>query len=269
MEATAPRRVDVAGALRLVGWIGLLVAVIVGFGALGRGPLAVPALTDMDAWRTWASGRDPVEGLFAILRVVVVLLAWYLLGVTLLGVVARLLRWGRLVTVADLLTVPAVRRLLQTSLGLGLAGAALTSLQAVPAAEAPAPTAATVALADASADVVVLGGNSYGVMRALDGGDVAVMRAVDEHFAIGAVDQGAIAEVQGDAWHVQPGEHFWGVAEQTLTQAWSRAPSEPETVAYWQQLVEVNRPLLADPGNPDLVYPGQVFTLPAPPPAPA
>jgi nucleoid-associated protein YgaU len=33
---------------------------------------------------------------------------------------------------------------------------------------------------------------------------------------------------------------------------------------YWQRLVEANRPALADPANPDLVFPGQVFTVPDP-----
>jgi hypothetical protein len=30
----------------------------------------------------------------------------------------------------------------------------------------------------------------------------------------------------------------------------------------WRRLVEVNRPRLVDPANPDLLYPGQVLVLP-------
>ncbi len=39
-------------------------------------------------------------------------------------------------------------------------------------------------------------------------------------------------------------------------------PSDAEVVPYWLSLIQANRSTLADEGNPDLVYPGQVFTLP-------
>ncbi len=63
-------------------------------------------------------------------------------------------------------------------------------------------------------------------------------------------------------WLVAAGDHLWGIAEEALT---DRAGSEPdlrEIVGYWQDLIEVNRERLVDPGNPDLIYPGQVLVLP-------
>jgi nucleoid-associated protein YgaU len=33
-------------------------------------------------------------------------------------------------------------------------------------------------------------------------------------------------------------------------------------VPYWQSLVDANRATLADPENPDLLFSGQVLTLP-------
>ncbi|HKY14892.1 MAG TPA: phosphotransferase [Microthrixaceae bacterium] len=68
-------------------------------------------------------------------------------------------------------------------------------------------------------------------------------------------------------WTVSPGDHFWGIAERTLTEAWGRVPSDRETTRYWRALIAENRSRLADRHNPDLVYIGQVFELPPTPPA--
>jgi nucleoid-associated protein YgaU/DNA-binding SARP family transcriptional activator len=70
---------------------------------------------------------------------------------------------------------------------------------------------------------------------------------------------------------VTPGDDFWKIAERTLTDRWGRPPSNHEIAPYWRQLVEINRPRLAPPGDPDLIYPGQRFLTPpiADPTAPA
>lgn len=70
-------------------------------------------------------------------------------------------------------------------------------------------------------------------------------------------------------WSVDSGDHFWGVAEQTLTDAWGRAPTDEEVVPYWKQLIDANRDRLLPPHDPDVIYPDQRFTLPAPPTDPA
>jgi nucleoid-associated protein YgaU len=44
-------------------------------------------------------------------------------------------------------------------------------------------------------------------------------------------------------------------------------PSDAEVDDYWTRLIAVNRVRFAHGGDPDLVFPGQVFELPAPPPA--
>lgn len=40
---------------------------------------------------------------------------------------------------------------------------------------------------------------------------------------------------------VEPGDHFWAIAEDTLTETWGRAPSDDEIVPYWHQLIDENR----------------------------
>jgi hypothetical protein len=60
---------------------------------------------------------------------------------------------------------------------------------------------------------------------------------------------------------------MWGKAAAVLTDAWRRPPTDAEVVPYWQALIEANRARLADPANPDLIFAGQSFELPPPPPA--
>ncbi|MDD9371646.1 MAG: hypothetical protein PV358_16125, partial [Acidimicrobiales bacterium] len=58
------------------------------------------------------------------------------------------------------------------------------------------------------------------------------------------------------------------MAEAELAAAWGRTPTDAEIVGHWQAMVAENRPRLAPPADPDLIYPGQVFVAP-PAPAPA
>jgi nucleoid-associated protein YgaU len=82
----------------------------------------------------------------------------------------------------------------------------------------------------------------------------------------------AIAPERTDAhretWVVRPGDHLWRIAEATHTRAWGRAPSDREVDPFWRTVVEANRPSLHDPGNPDLLFPGDRITVPVPPAAP-
>jgi nucleoid-associated protein YgaU len=59
---------------------------------------------------------------------------------------------------------------------------------------------------------------------------------------------------------VQPGDNLWRIAARTMSTS-----SDGELVRYWQALVSLNRPHLRS-GDPNLIYPGEVVTLPAKPP---
>lgn len=61
---------------------------------------------------------------------------------------------------------------------------------------------------------------------------------------------------------VDPGDHFWQLAKDTLTDAWGRVPNDHELAPYWATMIELNRNRLAPPGDPNLIYPGQRFALP-------
>ncbi|MGH9187978.1 MAG: hypothetical protein ACRD0U_19555 [Acidimicrobiales bacterium] len=61
---------------------------------------------------------------------------------------------------------------------------------------------------------------------------------------------------------VQPGDNFWRIAETEVATRLGRSPSAAEIVRYWSVLLDANADRLVEPGNPDLILPGQAFTLP-------
>jgi hypothetical protein len=67
-----------------------------------------------------------------------------------------------------------------------------------------------------------------------------------------------------EPWTVAPGDSFWSIAEEILTDIAGHEPTEQAIRHYWVQLIETNRRRLADPANPDLLFPGQLLDLPDP-----
>ena len=66
----------------------------------------------------------------------------------------------------------------------------------------------------------------------------------------------------GNGRTVSAGESFWRIADDALTGHLDRAPTDREVAAYVERIVDRNRDRLADPENPDLIFPGQEFDLP-------
>ena len=244
-------------ALTGLAWVATLIAVIVLLGRLGSGALSTPPLLDRGALRRWLDGRDAVTVAFALIRLVGLGLAWYLLVVTVLGLAARASRVPALVRIADLATVPAVRKALGAIAGIGLTASA-ASLMAADLLPGPSPAAE----APAARTHVVL-------ERLPDGSDVILRRLPDADDGTSTMRVEAPAEAPApQQWTAAPGDHLWHVAEATLAEAWGRPPSDAEVAPYWQAVIEANRGALADPAQPDLIFPGQVFRLPPPPAAP-
>jgi len=67
--------------------------------------------------------------------------------------------------------------------------------------------------------------------------------------------------VDATAWLVEPGDSLWSIAEEVVRTARPEA-SDDVVTRYWHALTEANRSTLVDPGNPDLLVPGQQLTLP-------
>jgi hypothetical protein len=215
----------------------------------GRGALAPPPLAHPGRWPAWLEERGPAVAAFSLLRLVAVAALCYLVAVTVAGLVLRLTGAARMAAVADRVTVAPVRRLL-AGVSLSLAAAVAGPVALVPAALASQPVSTTSTTPPATVTMHLLGpGEVPAALPSVTETPPAVI---------------APASLTTDRWTVKPGECFWTIAESVLHRAWGRPPSEAEIVPYWQRLIAANRSALAHPGDPDLIFPGQVFDVPTP-----
>jgi nucleoid-associated protein YgaU len=146
--------------------------------------------------------------------------------------------------VLDVVTLPFVRTIVQAGLGAGLVGATVAGVAAYPSARS-APTSADAAIvaADPSPSTTL----------------------VPERSGRDAGPPGALTATRTESvrtWTVAPGDHLWSIAERTVASSLDRTPEEAEVARYWRSLIAANRHVLADPDNPDLLFSGQVLTLP-------
>jgi hypothetical protein len=219
----------------------------------GQGRLAPPPLAHPGRWAGWLDGRDPAVAAFSLVRLVGLGALWYLVAVTGVGLLLRLVGAARMVRVADRLTVAPVRRLL-AGVSLSLAATVAVPATLLPAAFAqPAPTTTTTTTTAAAAP----GPPATVTMHLMTPADQMPTAPAPEVTP-------PPAATATDRWTVRPGECFWTIAESVLSRTWGRAPTDAEIVPYWQRLIVANGAALAHPGNPDLIFPGQVFEIPAP-----
>ncbi len=211
-----------------VAWVVLLLAVLVALGVAGRGALAPPPASP-GRWVAWASDRTALQAAAAVLRLVVLAVATYLLAATLLGLVARGLGFGRALRVVARWSPPVVRWVV----GAALAGA-LTVGPAGAALSGPPPT-----------------------MVLLPDDEPPPRSPLPEPTPPPPAPPVPVTTIT-----LAPGDHLWSVAARTLATAWGRAPAEREVAPYWRLLVELNRSELPNPTDPDLVFPGEVVRLP-------
>ncbi|MCH7901297.1 MAG: hypothetical protein IH818_10350 [Acidobacteria bacterium] len=74
-----------------------------------------------------------------------------------------------------------------------------------------------------------------------------------------------VAIAGGDADHtviVAKGDHLWKISGHHLHRVLGRQATNVEISPYWRRVIETNRTNLIS-GDPDLIYPGEVVTLPA------
>jgi hypothetical protein len=235
--------------------------------ALGAGAaLPPPPLLHPAALASWAAGRDPVAVAFSVVRLLALGAVGYCLVLGAAGVVVRVVAAGRGSAGLDHLTVGPLRRLVVATAGISLSAGVLTSAPAGALARPAASMRDTPAPVTTS--TVASGPPPTVTMHRLTPAD----HAPPPPTTSGPTDPSATTtpgpspSAPASTWTVRPGECFWSVADGALARAWGRRPSVAEVAPYWRRLIEANRPALADPHNPDLVFAGQVFDLPEPPP---
>lgn len=217
-----------------------------------------------EAWialSRWYDAVGPAVAIVALLRVIALVLAgWLVSAVTLQFLSAVAPSLGRARSLADLISPRSLQRL-----GHGLAGLSLTAGLAAPAPGAGTPTRGLAAAAEASTDARGPLGEEPPDPSAAStdptGASTATMRLVD---AAGSGLTDRVAPPPSTEVTVEAGDSFWSIAVGELTDVRGARPTDRQVVPYWRQLIEVNRQRLVDPANPDLLYPGQVLTLPPP-----
>jgi LysM domain len=261
---------------RLIAWTALLLVLGRVTLALGSGSLAIP-LTSLHDLRRWTDETDPADMAAALVRLLALAVIAYLLAATVLTVVADLVRARGLTALSRRVTPALVRRLATGGGGLGLALGTVVGTAPTPdlPGRAPPGPAALVAPEQPSATMTRLDhapADSATMTRIGDlPPDTATMRRDEPlaaHTLPGPAPPSGFARASGDAggstWTVAPGDSFWSIAEELVTPAGGPAPTERQVARYWRRLIDANRGRLADPGNPDLLLPGQRLLLPPP-----
>jgi hypothetical protein len=233
-------------------WVGGLGATAVALRWAGHGALAAPPLTEPARWAAWLDGRDPLLAAFSIVRLAALGGLWYLVAVTLLGAGLRVAGAASLVRVTDRFTIGPVRRMLAGSVSLGLAASGMVAV-AAPAMRLPAAVAQT-SITTSTTTVPP----ATVTMHLLGPAEPVAVSPVPQ------LTQLATPAPAPDRWTVKPGECFWTIAEDVLAQHLGRSPTDAEIVPYWRRLIEANRSELPHPDNPDLIFPSQIFVVPAP-----
>ena len=217
----------------------------------GPGLPSLPPLRSPSSWTEWLEVTGPAPAAVALVRLGTLAVVAYLGAVTVTGVAVRLLAADGLVVLVDRVTVPALRRLLSTGLGAGLALGPLTAVQ--PALAQPAPAERTLTMRGL-AESPATDGETRG--EPATAGPAMTMSRVEEDGPDGVAPERTV--------RVEPGQSFWSIAEDVLRATGRDHRADREVVPYWLRLIEANRQRLADPANPDLVFPGQVLTVPQP-----
>jgi hypothetical protein len=233
-------------ALRPLGWLASLAGCSLALLVVPVGDPPAPGTLDLAGLARWAPDADSWAVILAAVRAAAFALAAYLFvaSVVLVGARARPLRLAR---VATLLVPRSARRALYRALGVTvltvqlqgpLAGAAWAHESG-----AESTATATLELAEHSPTATL---ELIAPAPELAGPDVVepVSRQPD------------VSADARDSWLVEPGDHFWSIAERTRHLAPDRTLTE-----HWEHLIELNRDRLPDPANADLIIPGMQLRL--------
>jgi nucleoid-associated protein YgaU len=63
---------------------------------------------------------------------------------------------------------------------------------------------------------------------------------------------------------VRPGDNLWLIAQAALARDPAAPVDDPAVARYWRDVIRVNRRTLRS-GDPSLIFPGEIITLPPAP----
>lgn len=281
---------------RILGFGALLageVAAVVGLHLLGGLPwFALPA-GDVSGWLTTSAPEDVVV---ALLRLVALGGAYWLVLSTVTYVLARASRLPAAVRGAAWVTLPVVRRVVDRAVAVtvatslvggsapaaiaGVGGAAPVEVRGaplmevanglegpVPSGEIPPPLLTPETLPDpAPAETArrpAGGGDAPEGVGDVSGEETGHAPEPPRGGVLGE-DDGHIGENGGGVHVVEPGDHLWSIAATDLAEGspGDAAQLDPEEIApHWEEVVADNRARLRS-GDPDLIFLGERIELP-------
>jgi nucleoid-associated protein YgaU len=187
--------------------------------------------------------NNPELAVIRALQVLIVILAAYVLLVTIAGITLRLMGAHPLARALDRVTPAVARRAVAAALGVALAAPGTAAANDPPVMHRLPDTTTTTTTTTTT-----------------------VTSPVTTPLAPPPPALPAASSPSPPAtWTIRPGDHFWRLAEAVLAEAWGRQPTDSEVVPYWRDLIAANRTRLRDPANANLVYPAQLMLVPAPP----
>ena len=276
-----PTRSKLRGILVLV----CLVALIVALHVAGRFGLGGPAELTIDGIREWA-GR-PVEMIATLARWLSLVFAYYLIvvlaAVVLLGERAETSGLARFapstVTSVIGLLLGASAVVIPVAIDSGTRAApAVSPSTTSPSTTSPLNAVPLAAVSPSTSGMGSVGGAEPLVLRQMDGPLTLTETQPERDLQLVWSNTWSIVEqtdsadrpagdsasaAQDSVWMVEPGDSFWSIAQETLEDEQPNSSfSEDEIAAYWRVVIAANEDSLVDPGNPDLLIPGQHLILP-------
>lgn len=223
----------------------------------------------------WARRTRVEDALAAVLRYVALAGGYWLLGSTLLYLVARVSGSVRLIDATALLTMPAVRRVtdrlvIGTLAVSALAGPAIAVTNpwgdSQPAIEVADPVETRLGPRPTNDDTIVdlRSLETPPVDRPIPAATVPVDRLTKPEATTPETTRPEPAITVSDGAHLEvvvtEGDHLWALAERRMSSNLGRPAADHEVAPYWREVVSSNPEIRS--GDPDLIYPGEVIVLP-------
>lgn len=250
----------IAGA-RLVGLVALEVAAIPLL--LGRVDGA-PAGVDWAHLGRWATDTAPEDAVVAVVRLLGLGLAAWLLASTVLYLLARLTRVPALVRGVSWATVPAVRRIVDAAVAASVFGGAVLGPHPAGAqVVAPPPIVVELNTTTTSAPghryVPAPAGDRIAAAPPTTSPPAATTPAATATRVLSAPAAPTLA-LAGHVHTVVAGDNLWTIAAAELSRQTGRT-AEADVRDYWLQVIDANHSRLLS-GDPNLIYPGESVLCP-------
>ena len=253
---------------RLVGLVAVEVALVVALHALGRMDGFAIEWSNLPAWLESTAFEDAFG---AVVLVVALLMAYWLLVSTLAYLAASVSGRPGALGAVSWLTLPPVRRLVSRAVALSIAASAVVGslTSAVAGGAGSAPVIVEVEQSGSffppGATAVPQSGDQSGIVVPphLEPESTPAGHEPDPDHQPSAP---VVPSVDGSISHpvtARHGDHLWGLSERHLAEVLGRSDlGEHEIARYWVRVIEANRDTIRS-GDPDLIYPGEILVLPA------